>query len=156
MFELVKNLSLFILGIVILLIGSKGVVYAAINVAALTPIPLFVIGLLAVALGTSLPELIFGIESTRLGYKEMILGNVLGSVVIDAGLVLGIAAIICPFQVLNMPQYILGIAFSIFAAGFFFLFSRTKNEINKREGIALVSLYALFLISQIVYTIFKY
>ncbi len=154
--DFAKQFCIFAFGILILLIGSKGVVFAAMNVAALTPISLFIIGLLIVAIGTSLPEIVFAIESTRLGYKEMILGDVLGSVVIDAGLVLGLVGIICPFQVVNMPQYVLGIAFSILAAGFFFVFSRTRNEINKREGIILLGIYGLFFVSQIVYEILKH
>ena len=154
-FDFFKYFALFLFGIAILLIGSNGVVFAAMNIAALTPISIFIIGLLIVAIGTSLPELVFAIESTRLGYKEMIIGSVLGSVVIDAGLVLGMAAIICPFRVFNIPQYVLGIAFSIITAGLFFLFSRSKNEINRKEGIVLISIYSLFLISQILYEIFK-
>jgi len=145
----IKYFFILIGGVAILLIGSQGVVFSAMHIASVSAISLFAIGIIGIAIGTSLPEIVFAVESTRLGYKEMILGDALGAVVVNSGLVLGVTAIICPFILTGISQYIVGIIFSILAAGLFFVFSRTKDEINKKEAIILIGIYALFLIVQI-------
>lgn len=61
-------------------------------------VPVILIALTIVALGTSLPELVVGIVAGLDGNNDIVLGNVLGSNMANIGLVLGISAIIFPIQ----------------------------------------------------------
>ncbi|OHD78442.1 MAG: hypothetical protein A3J97_02940 [Spirochaetes bacterium RIFOXYC1_FULL_54_7] len=75
----------------------------------------------------------------------MILGNLMGSVIVPASLVLGIVAIICPITVDGMNFFVLSRFFIIFAALLFFFFTKTERLITLREGGVLVFMYLIFL-----------
>lgn len=66
-------------------------------------VPLIIIGLTIVALGTSLPELVVGIFAGLEGKNDIVLGNVLGSNVANIGIVLGLSMLIYPIN-LNVAQ----------------------------------------------------
>ncbi len=93
-----KALSLLFIGIILLLVSSKLLVWGAINVATAYGVSDLIIGLTIVAIGTSLPELAASIMSARKGEHDIALGNVIGSNVFNTLGVLGIAALIKPAE----------------------------------------------------------
>jgi cation:H+ antiporter len=144
-----KDLGIFLGGVFLLLISAEGIVFSASSFAAEFNLPLVIIGAFLVALGTSLPELTFGIRSITMGHREMILGDVMGSVVINSTLILGLVALICPFEIANFSPYFIGIIFTVAAALFFTIFSRTSGTISKREAIFLILIYITFILFEI-------
>ncbi|MDQ6962999.1 MAG: calcium/sodium antiporter [Mariprofundaceae bacterium] len=90
---------LFVLGLVVLMMGAKIVVWGSVNIAQLLGVSDLVIGLTIVALGTSLPELAASIASVRKGESDMALGNIIGSNLFNMVAVLGIPALIAPLYV---------------------------------------------------------
>lgn len=144
-----KDLGLFSIGLVLLLVSAEGVVWSAGNLAAAFDLPLIIIGALMVALGTNLPEIVFGIRAITLGHKDMVLGNLLGSVVVNSTLVLGITVIIQPLVVAQFAPYFNGIAFVVAAALFFFVFARTGQGIDRKEALILLLLYLAFVIIEV-------
>ena len=146
---LFKNIFLFFIGIVLLLISAQGIVYSSSQIASLFNFPLVIIGTILVAFGTSLPEIAFGIRSITMGHKELILGDVMGSVVINSTLVLGLTAVISPFQINDFSPYLKGTIFTIATCLFFIIFARTDRKITKREAIFLVGIYALFVFAEV-------
>ncbi|UZE93040.1 MAG: sodium:calcium antiporter [Candidatus Nealsonbacteria bacterium] len=144
-----KNLAMFWIGSGLLLISAEGVVFSAMKLAASLNLPLVIIGTIFVALGTSLPEIAFGIRSITMGHKEMILGNVMGSVIINSTLVLGLTALISPFDVSDFSPYLRGIIFTVATCLFFVIFARTDRRITKREAIFLLGIYIFFVATEI-------
>jgi cation:H+ antiporter len=91
---LFRDISVIVVGGVILGVGSYLLVYAAQSIASDLGIPEIIIGLSLVAVGTSIPELATGIASTRKGIEEISIGNVLGANIYNVTLVLGCASLI--------------------------------------------------------------
>ena len=145
-----RNWLIFFGGICLLLLGAEGIVFSASNLAARFNMPLVITGIFLVAIGTTLPEISFGIRSIIMGHKEMILGDVLGSVVVNSTLILGLVALISPFEIYNFSPYLIGIIFTAITCLFFAVFSRTGKEITRKEAVVLLAIYVLFVVSQLV------
>lgn len=144
-----NNLGIFLGGVLLVLLSAEGIVFSSSNLASALGLPLIIIGALFVALGTSLPEITFGIRSIAMGRKEMIIGVVIGSVVINSTLVLGLVALICPFEVADLLPYLIGTAFTMITALFFTIFSRTHEIISKKEAVFLLLIYIAFVLVQV-------
>lgn len=141
-----KDIFIFSLSILFLLIAAQGVTYSAINLAKLSKISLGIIGLIVIALSTNLPELVFGIKAVRLGRPYLALGDFIGASVINCTSVLGITAIIYPISVNSLSPYITSMIFFILNIIILNIFVRTKEQISKKEAIFLICFYILFLI----------
>lgn len=145
-----KDLGMFLMGILMLLVGAQGIVWTASSFAETLGLPLMLVGVLVVALGTNLPEITFGVKAIALGHKEMVLGNLMGSVVANSTLVLGLTFLISPLEIPNFSPYMAGIIFTVLSCLFFAIFSRTGKEIDKREALFLLFIYLFFVITQII------
>ena len=144
-----KSLITFFLGVILLLISAQGIVFSASKIAQSLNFPIMIIGTILVALGTSLPEVAFGIRSITMGHKDLILGDVMGSVVINSALVLGLTALISPIKINDFSPYLTGIVFTFFTCLFFVIFARTDRKITKKEGIFLLFIYGLFVFFEV-------
>lgn len=143
---LIKNMGLLLVGVGLLLGASEGAVWSASGLASTFNISLPIIGLLLVSIGTSGPEIMFGIQSISMGHDDMILGDAMGSVVVNSTFVLGTMALIRPFAVVDLPLYFVSILFTIVVVSLFAIFAKTDEKITQREGIFLIFIYVLFLI----------
>ena len=107
------------------------------------------IGLLVVALGTTLPELLFSIRAAQNAHSALALGDIWGTVIIDATLVLGIVALIHPFSF--NPRLIILTGFFMLLAGIISLsFLRSGRTLIKSEGRLLLAFYAVFVIVEFI------
>ena len=84
-------------GFVILLGGAEFLVRGAVGLAQILRVSKLVIGLTAVAFGTSAPELVVSVTAVLKGSPEIAIGNVVGSNICNVLLVLGAVAVIRPF-----------------------------------------------------------
>lgn len=144
-----KNLLGLITGIALLLLASQGIVSSALFFAKELAIPLGLVGILIVGLGNVLPETYFAILSARKKQGWLILGDLMGSVITCATLVLGIVALISPIKIVDFSPYFIARAFLIISAVFFLIFLRTGKKLTKKEGLFLLALYITFLLSEI-------
>ena len=138
------ELSWFFFGIILLIFSADMLVRVSYQLADFFHIPLFLIGLFLVALGTSLPELSFGIKAIRSHQTAMVFGNLLGSVVANSSLILGITALISPIKILYLQEYLLATIFFVFIFAVFYFFVRSKRRLERWEGGVLFLLYLLF------------
>ncbi|MDD9893263.1 MAG: calcium/sodium antiporter [Gammaproteobacteria bacterium] len=94
--ELSRNAAIFqfVIGLATLLIGSRALVWGAVNTASSFGVSDTVIGLTIVALGTSLPELAASLSSALKGEHDLAIGNVVGSNLFNLLAVLGVAGAI--------------------------------------------------------------
>jgi cation:H+ antiporter len=145
-----KDLAMLFGGIALLLISAEAVVWSILTLSESLNLSLMVVGSLIVALGTNLPEIVFGLKAIAMGHKEMVLGALMGSVVANSTLVLGTTVLISPLYISEYAPYIIGILFTIITCLFFAIFSRTEKEITEKEALVLFVVYFLFVFSQLV------
>ena len=143
--EAAKHMLIFLAALVMLLISANFVVEAATLLSidlALSPL---LIGLMVISFGTSLPELVFETKSVLAGHTSMAVGDLVGSVISNSSLVLGVTALIYPIHI-NSLIYISSTMFMLFAAFIFFTFAESDDKITWTEGLSLLMLYILFII----------
>ncbi|RLC35110.1 MAG: hypothetical protein DRZ76_00990 [Candidatus Nealsonbacteria bacterium] len=144
-----KDLGIFIFSLALLLLAAEGIVWSSTFLASALGLPLMIIGALIVALGTNLPEITFGIKAITMGHKDMVLGNLMGAVVVNSTLVLGVTVLIFPLEIVSFAPYLIGIVFIIAALVFFTIFSRTGWGITRKEALFLLLIYVAFVILEI-------
>lgn len=119
------------------------------GVASIIGVAPSLLGLLVIAPGTCLPELIFSIRAVRRRHNTLAFGDILGTVIIDATLVLGAVALIHPFAFNPRIIIVTGI-FMLLAALLFFALLRTGRKLTRGEGAMLLAFYALFVIVEFI------
>ena len=97
--EIALQIALLIFGFVILIKGADWLVSGASSVASNFKVSKQLIGLTIVAFGTGAPELAVSISSLFSNNTDMLLGNVMGSNIINILLLIGVAALIHPIKV---------------------------------------------------------
>jgi cation:H+ antiporter len=130
----------FIVGLVSLLAGAELLVDGAMKVANYYKIDEVVIGIMLVALGTSLPELAVSLISALKGEYGLAIGNIVGSNIFNLLAVIGIAATIAPIE---FEPVVLSLHIFVMVAFTLALFAMTydydgKSELSRIEGIALL------------------
>ncbi len=96
--SIVKSSLLLLVGLVLLIVSSRMLVWGAVNVAQALGVSDLLIGLTIVAVGTSLPELASSIAAARRGENDLAVGNVIGSNIFNTLVVVGLASVIAPIQ----------------------------------------------------------
>ncbi len=144
----IGNTFLLIASVILLYYSaSKTVEYGVLISEALGLSKLF-IGLFFVAIGTSLPELVFGIIAAKSGHSVMSLGDLLGASIINLTLIIGITALISPITSVRTLFFTSSI-FMVLITFIFSTFLESGRKIDWREGIALIFLYIFFLIIEL-------
>lgn len=132
-----------ILSGVLIFVGAKYTVDSVVRLSAIFSIGSEVIALSAVALGTSLPEVMVSVSAARKGKAEMIVGNIIGSNIFNTFGVMGIVGMI---QKPVIPAGIITFSLPVSIAAAFMYFIITKNqEINRNEGNILLIFYGFYL-----------
>jgi len=130
-------------GLVLLILSSRILVWGAVEVARGFGVSDLIIGLTVVAVGTSLPELASSLIATRKGEHDIALGNVLGSNLFNTLAVVGLAAAIQPMTVgpefFNRDVLVMG-ALTLILFLLCFGFKRPA-KITSLKGTALVLIY---------------
>ncbi|MGF2565516.1 sodium:calcium antiporter, partial [Ralstonia pseudosolanacearum] len=97
--EIALQILMLVAGFVFLIKGADVLVSGASSIAANFKVSKMLIGLTIVAFGTSAPELAVSISALANGTTDMLLGNVIGSNIMNILLLVGIGALICPIVV---------------------------------------------------------
>lgn len=92
-------------GVVLVLWGADRLTEGAVAVAERLRVPQIVIGLTIVALGTSMPELCVSVVSALKGTPDLAVGNVVGSNIFNALLIVGVAALVAPMTILRSTVF---------------------------------------------------
>lgn len=96
--NIAKALATLTLGLLLLIVSSRSIVWGAVELATLWGMSELLIGLTIVAIGTSLPELVASVAAARRGEHDMALGNVIGSNLFNTLGVVGVATVISPIK----------------------------------------------------------
>jgi len=105
----------------------------------------YMIALLVVSIGTTLPELTFESKAILSDHQYMALGDCIGSVIANSTLVLGVTALIHPIET-DFLLFITSAFFMLTVAFLFMTFIEAEKHILWQEAVALILLYVLFII----------
>jgi len=142
----------------IIAVSASALVASAEVLAERMGIPDVVISSTLVAFGTSVPELSTCIAAARSNHGGIAIGNILGANILNILFVIGASAAVTPNGI-PVPQsfytiHFVGLAVVIGAFGFF-AYNKEFHEINKREGIILLLIYAAYLAANIFNTFYR-
>lgn len=144
----VIDLLKILVGAVILYFAAQILVGKTVQIASLLHISPFLISILILSVGTDLPETSVAIVSALKNSKSIAMGDYLGSCAANT-LILGILTLL----VGNFTFFDDGFlaTFALFTLGllFFYVFARSKTNLSRREGLALLALYVVFIFLKI-------
>lgn len=138
-----RTIPLLAVGLVLVIIGAHFTVESASEIAKSFGISEWIIGIIMISLGTSLPELVVSISAAVKGKVDMAIGNIIGSNMANTTVVLGAAALAKPMS-LNASAYLFDIATMIIAT-LLLVFITANKLYTKSAGISLVIILGLFL-----------
>ena len=141
-----RALFLLFMGLVLLIISSKILVWGAVNIATELGVSELVIGLTIIAIGTSLPELATSIAGAMKKEHDIVIGNIVGSNLFNTLGVLAVPGILAPdimepgIMERDIPvAFTLTIALFVMAYGF-----RGEGRINRIEGGLLLTVFFIY------------
>lgn len=140
-----KDILTLVLSCAAIIIGANYFVEESIFFAKLVGISDTIIGTTLVALGTSLPELAVTVSAARQGYGNIALGNIIGSNITNVLLILGVSGLLFPIAVAKISLFF-STPVMIFISVVLLIFISTDWEIKRWEGVALIAIYAAFLL----------
>jgi cation:H+ antiporter len=146
-FDMPTSIKWLVIGLVVLLLSSRLVVWGAVQIATLLGVSDLVIGLTIVAIGTSLPELVASITSVLKNEGELAIGNVIGSNMFNILAVITMPALVSPGafdeEILSRDipiMFAFSLVLLVFAYGL-----KGEGKINRIEGGLLFSGFAVYL-----------
>lgn len=143
-----KEIFWIVLSLVILLFSANILVSLGLKIALALNLPILVVGMVWIAIGTTLPELIFAVEAIKKRQPEMVFGNLSGSIVANGTLILGIVALISPIKIEAFAQYLLATIAFVLVFGLFYFFIRTKRRLERWEGAVLAIIWLAFVLTE--------
>lgn len=148
---MIINIILLVVGFIVLIKGADFFVDGASAVAANFKVSKMLIGLTIVSFGTSAPELAVSIKSLISGSGDIVLGNVVGSNILNILLILGIASLIHPLTVKNntvkkeLPiTLLITTLFAVLLSDKIFD-SNLTNALPRSDGIVLLLFFSVFI-----------
>lgn len=142
--KIALEIFLLLIGFVLLVKGADFFVDGASGIAKKLKVSTFIIGVTVVAFGTSAPELAVTITDALAGSGQLIVGNILGSNVINIFLILGLSAVIKNLPVEKTTRFI-DLPFLIVTGAIYVLLGALGNCFAWWEGLILIVLYFAFM-----------
>ena len=132
-----------VIGVVLVLWGADRLTDGAVGIATRLNIPQIVIGLTIVAMGTSMPEFCVSLVSALKGTADLAVGNVVGSNVFNALLIVGVTALVAPMTILRQTVR-KDIPFALVASMLLVLMC-LDGTLSRIDALVLLSLFGFFM-----------
>jgi len=146
-FSWIKSIALLFLGFSMVVVGASFAIDSASNIATSFGVSQWLIGVIVIAFGTSLPELIVSITAAVKGKVGMAIGNIIGSNLANTTMVIGGAAMVNNLDI-SLHAYHYDLA--LMTAATVMLIYITANKLySKPAGISLLIVLALFLYEKV-------
>ncbi len=128
-------------GFVMVIVGANFTIESATGIAKSFGVSEWIIGLLLIAFGTSLPELMVSISAAKKGNSDMIIGNIIGSNVANFTVALGAAALVNPIMI-DLSKNAFDIV-AVLIISIMLVFISANKLYNKSAGLVLLIMMAL-------------
>ena len=141
--SVVSTLATLIIGLVLLIAGSRVLLMGAVGIAEHFGVSEAVIGLTLVAVGTSLPELTISVIAALRRHADVAVGNILGSNIFNLLGILGVSALLQPLpihaRILQFDQWVM-----LGSSLLLLLFLYTGRRLSRLEGGVLLAGYGVY------------
>jgi cation:H+ antiporter len=131
-------------------ISAEFTIKAVINIGEILGIATGIIAITAIAIGTSMPEMVISLRAAMKGKHDIAIGNVVGSNIFNALLVVGIPSLFTNLTV-GDATWRIGFPFLIIST-LTFIFSGITRRVYRFEGAMYIVLYILFIFNIITFT----
>ena len=143
-FTLPYSIIFIIIGLAGIVIGGDLVVNSASDIAIAFGMSETLVGLTIVAIGTSLPELVTSLTALKKGENQLVIGNVIGSNIFNILFVLGASSAITAISLDS--SMLIDVTFMVFVTLLCFIFGKTQDKFDRKEGAILVALFIAYMI----------
>jgi cation:H+ antiporter len=143
----IKSILLILLGLALLVIGGRAIVYSAVELATMFGIPERIIALTIISIGTSLPELATSAVAAYKKHADIAIGNVVGSNIFNIFFILGISAVINPVPLQPGANMDLLVNLGAGLLLFLFIFTGKKHSVDRWEGWLFVAMYVAYVVA---------
>ena len=140
---MILNVLFILTGIVLVLWGADRLTDGAVAVAEKMKMPQFVIGLTIVAMGTSMPEFCVSLIPALRGTSDLAVGNIIGSNIFNALLIVGVAALVAPMTIMKSTVR-KDIPFSLVASAMLLIMC-LDGDINRIDAAVLFAMFLTFM-----------
>lgn len=130
-------------GGILVWLGAEYTIQSIVKISTGLGVQPDIIALTAVAIGTSLPEIVVSLSAIKRGQSAIAVGNVLGSNIFNTYFVMAIPALFGPLEI--PPSFSAVFVPIMVGATVIFAFICISGKISRWEGIALLLMYAFFL-----------
>ncbi len=138
-----QSVIFIVLGIAAVLVGANYTVDMVVNIATSLAVPIGLIAISALAIGTTLPELFVSLQALRSGEAEMAIGNIFGSNIFNILVVISIPALITTLYA-DVVVMELGVGILLAASAIFFVTGLAK-QLMRWQGIMMLIFFAFFM-----------
>ncbi len=143
-------IAAIIAGLVLLYFGARFFVDGSVSLAHMLGVSELLIGLIVVAIGTSLPELCISVLASFKGENDMAVANIVGSTIFNCFFVLGVGGLLVDIPVSDATLYF-HIPVMIAISLLLFLMVRFNNGIGRKSDAVLILSYIVYLIVLVMY-----
>ena len=141
----------FILGLIMMILGSRLLVDNGVIIAEWVGVPKGVISLTVIALGTSLPELVSSLTAIRKKHHAISVGNILGANILNIVSVIGISSIPNDIPILSQNMN-MDFPFMILLLLTLILPTIKNNKLTRLQGLSMLVIYFVYI--TILYTMY--
>ncbi len=138
-----KSIIFMLVGLAGIILGGDLVVDSASAIAIALGMSETLVGLTIVAIGTSLPELVTSLTALKKGENQLVIGNVIGSNIFNILFVLGASSAISAIPLDS--SLLIDVVFMFAVTVLCFIFGKTQEKYDKKEGIILVTLFVVYM-----------
>ena len=138
-----KSILFMIIGLIGIVLGGDLVVDSASYIAIAFGMSETLVGLTIVAIGTSLPEFVTSLTALKKGENQLVIGNVIGSNIFNILFVLGASSAISAIPLDS--SMLIDVIFMVVVTVICFIFGKTQDKFDKKEGAILILLFAVYM-----------
>ncbi len=145
----IKAVVFVLLGIVAVITGAKFTVDMAVNIATGLSVPIGLVSIGAIAIGTSLPELFVSLQALKTKETDLAIGNIFGSNAFNILMVVGIPGLMAP---LAAGEVVMNLGIWVMVAASLILFiNGLAQQVQKWEGVAMIIFFVFFLVKLVAF-----
>ncbi|MCA9362122.1 sodium:calcium antiporter, partial [Candidatus Kaiserbacteria bacterium] len=138
-----------LLGMAAVLVGAHYTVDSAVEIATILSVPIGLVSIGAIAIGTSLPELFVSLQALKTKETDLAIGNIFGSNAFNILMVVGIPGLIMP---LKAGEVVMELGIWIFVAASLILFvTGLARQVQRWEGVAMIIFFCFFLVKLVAF-----
>jgi len=143
-----RHVLIFLAGLIGVVITSRIVIWASINIAEFFNVSEIIIGLTVIAIGTSLPEISTAITAAVKGEGELAAGDIIGADILNILWIIGVSSVVRPIHVETRIVHF-SFLWMFLLVGTMLVSMRIGYKLGKIKGFILLFLYVAYLLYNI-------